>query len=440
MSDPKPFPGLKLRLEAAKHLNKALSGAPFNPIGAQTLPEGRERALANRIVTLALRRHGQISHILAQALKKGIPQRSGLLEAVLRTGIAQLLYMDDIPDHSVLHLSVEAARSEKRARRFDRLVNGVLRSVQRERRQNLALPGDLLIPAWIAKKWRDHYGADAVERFISALLEGAPLDLTLMPDAGPGVRDALGGLPTLGNSVRLQTRDASVSDLPGYSEGAWWVQDTAAALPANLLGVRKGERVLDLCAAPGGKTAQLAAMGAEVTALDISDARMERVRENLSRLGLCAELAVGDALTFAPDEKFDAILLDAPCTATGTFRRHPEVLWHTRPEGVADRAGLQQRLLMHAATLLKPGGRLVYCVCSLFSEEGEAHSDWIRAHLPALAPSPISPAELEDWAAPILANGTLRLTPALEVPGPAQGTLDGFFIARFTKIGENVLN
>src|SRR5690606_24191548 len=200
--------------------------------------------------------------------------------------------------------------------------------------------------------------------FAERLIETPPLDLTLKaPDED--LTASLGGEPVLGASVRLASREASVADLPGFAQGKWWVQDVSASVPARLLGVKPGDKVLDLCAAPGGKTAQLAAAGAEVTALDISAERMERVAANLDRLGLAAELVVGDALDYRPGPVFDAVLLDAPCSATGTFRRHPEVLWHRDEKGIAERVALQRKMLAHAAGLVKPGGRLVYCVCSL---------------------------------------------------------------------------
>lgn len=432
MSDKHDLPGLKLRLEAAFHLKSVLEGKPFAPIGVDRLPEGRDRALANRMATTALRRHGQIDAVLGEVLKKGVPQRAGILEAVLRVAVAQLLYMDDIAAHSAIHLAVESARADKRAGRFDRLVNGALRSIQRDGARFGSLPGALLIPDWLKARWSAAYGAEAVERFAERLIETPPLDLTLR-DTDEDLVAALGATPIMGSSVRLATRDAAVADLPGFAEGKWWVQDFSATLPARLLAVRPGEKVLDLCAAPGGKTAQLAAAGADVTALDISAERMERVRANLDRLGLSADLVVGDTLGYAPGPVFDAVLLDAPCSATGTFRRHPEVLWHRDEKGVAERVALQRKMLTHAAHLVKPGGRLVYCVCSLEGQEGEGHLDWAASALSDFILDPVTADELEGWGAPLAANGAVRLTPALQLPGAVQGGLDGFFMARLIK-------
>jgi 16S rRNA (cytosine967-C5)-methyltransferase len=406
-----------------------LEGKPFAPIGSDRLAEGRDRALANRMVTTALRRHGQIDRVLAETLAKGVPQRAGILEAVLRIAIAQLLYMDDIPAHSAIHLAVESARADKRAGRFDRLVNGVLRSIQRDQAKYGNLPDALLIPEWLQSRWRDAYGGPAVEIFAQRLVETPPLDLTLTaPDAE--LIAALGAERLIGTSARLTSRDAGVADLPGFAEGKWWVQDVSAAIPARLLDVGPGETVLDLCAAPGGKTAQLAAAGAKVTALDISAERMERVAANLDRLGLAAELVVGDALDYGTGPVFDAVLLDAPCSATGTFRRHPEVLWHRNEKGIGERVALQRRMLAHAASLVKPGGRLVFCVCSLEREEGEDQIEWARKALGDFGLDPIAAGELDGWSAPITPEGTVRLTPALDMAG---GGLDGFFMARLAK-------
>lgn len=432
MNETRDLPGLKLRLEAAFHLKSVLEGKPFAPIGPDRLAQSRDRALANRMVTTALRHHGQIDAVFREVLAKGVPQRAGILEAVLRIAIAQLLWLDDIAAHSAIHLGVESARADKRAGRFDKLVNGVLRSVQRQSEQFQALGGDTLIPGWLAAQWAGTYGADAVARFAEILIQSPPLDLTLKsPD--PDLIAVLGGQPVLGPTVRLAERDAAVADLAGFAEGKWWVQDVSAALPARLLKAGAGEAILDLCAAPGGKTAQLASAGARVTALDISADRMARVRANLDRLELNAEIVVADALDYAPGPVFDAVLLDAPCSATGTFRRHPEVLLHRNAQGIAERVALQRKMLAHATALLKPGGRLIYCVCSLEPGEGEDQLAWVQSSLPELEPSAIATSELDGWDTPLTPQGAVRLTPAMALPNGVAGALDGFFIARFIR-------
>ena len=432
MNETRDLPGLKLRLEAAFHLKSVLEGKPFAPIGPDRLSQSRDRALANRMVTTALRHHGQIDAVFKEVLAKGVPQRAGILEAVLRIAIAQLLWLDDIAAHSAIHLGVESARADKRAGRFDKLVNGVLRSVQRQSEQFQALGGDTLIPDWLAAQWAGTYGADAVARFAEILIQSPPLDLTLKsPD--PDLIAVLGGQPVLGETVRLAERDAAVADLAGFAEGKWWVQDVSAALPARLLNAGAGEAILDLCAAPGGKTAQLASAGARVTALDISADRMARVRANLDRLELNADIVVADALDYAPGPVFDAVLLDAPCSATGTFRRHPEVLLHRNAQGIAERVALQRKMLAHATALLKPGGRLIYCVCSLEPGEGEDQLAWVQSSLPELEPSAIAASELDGWDTPLTPQGAVRLTPAMALPNGVGGALDGFFIARFIR-------
>lgn len=432
MRDIEKTAGLKPRLEAAYRLKDVLSGAPFIPFGPEKFADPRDRALANRLVTLALRRHGHISLVLDGVLSKGVPGRSGLLEAVLRLGIAQLLYAPDLGDHSALHLSVEAVRRDRRAGRFDRLVNGALRSVQREAEKWRGLDKALLFPDWLKTRWAAQYGEAAILSFAEALIAGAPLDLTFKTPDEALARD-LDAVRVLGASHRLESRERAVADLPGFADGKWWVQDVAAALPARLLGVRPGERVLDLCAAPGGKTAQLAAMGADVTALDISPERMARVEENLLRLGLGAEIVVADALAYSPGQKFDAVLLDAPCSATGTFRRHPEVVFSRSEKDIGGRVALQRALLQKAATLLKPGGRLVYAVCSLEAEEGEDQRGWAKTALPFLGEAPFEEADFEGWSAPLVGGGTMRTHPGLAIPGAGTGTLDGFFAMRLTR-------
>ncbi len=425
-------PGLKPRLEAAFHLRKVLDGAPFSPITTDRIGDSRDRALANKLVTTALRRQGQISHILGETLAKGVPQRAGILEAVLRLGIAQLLYIEDIPAHSALDLAVDMARADKRAGRFDKLVNGVLRTIQRRADEFAGLSDTLLIPEWLRSRWEAAYGENALAVFAQRLVETPPLDLTLK-DVTPQRVEALGGEVVHKTTVRLASRDMAITDLPGFAEGGWWVQDVSAAIPARLLGAQKHKTVLDLCAAPGGKTAQLALAGADVTALDVSEDRMGRVEANLLRLELGAELVVADALAYNPGAIFDGVLLDAPCSSTGTFRRHPEVLWHRDAGGIAERVAMQRKMLAHASGLVKSGGKLVYCVCSLEAEEGEDHLDWIADALPGFEIDPIIPAELDGWSDPILPTGALRLTPATHLPNAVNGGLDGFFAVRLIK-------
>jgi len=241
--------------------------------------------------------------------------------------------------------------------------------------------------------------------------------------------DALGAAPVIADTVRIDERDRPVEALPGYEDGQWWVQDAAAAIPARLLGLKPGARVLDLCAAPGGKTAQLVKAGYAVTAVDNDPDRVSRMQQNFARLGYAPEVVTVDALAYAPEQKFDGILLDAPCSATGTFRRHPEVIWHRTAGDIAGRVALQRRFIDKALAWLNPGGVLVYCVCSLEPAEGEEQARWLlgREGVEAL---PVQPGELEGLADAVTGDGFVRTYPGLPVPGDKGGTLDGFFVAR----------
>lgn len=427
-------PGLKLRLLAAERLRAVLGGNNFAPFSAAEIADSRDRALANRLVTTALRRHGQIDVALGELLDRGLPKKAGSFEAVLRLSLAQLLFLPDLGAHSALFLAVEAVKADPKARHLAGLMNAVLRRAQANSARLSGLGDDLLLPAALRARWVEAYGETNVERFATALLEGAPLDLTLKAEDSELI-EALGATPLGLDTVRIASRDRPVEALFGYDEGRWWVQDAAAAVPARLVKADTGARVADFCAAPGGKTAQLVNAGYAVTALDSDAQRVERLTENLSRLGFAAEIAIGDAASFRPASRFDAILLDAPCTATGTFRRHPEVIWHRSDRDVAGRAQLQRQLLANAVDCLNPGGVLVYCVCSLEPEEGEEQVAWVAEHLKSLELLPVAAEEL-GWLAPALRpDGTVRIHPGLDLPEGVEGSIDGFFVARFRRLG-----
>jgi 16S rRNA (cytosine967-C5)-methyltransferase len=373
--------------------------------------EARDRAAAHRLAATVLRRFGTIDAVLEPHMTRAPPAPVRL---VLALGAAQLLFLDT-PAHAAVATSVDLARGRKLAP-FAKLVNAVLRRVAEQGPAVLAeLDSPRLdTPAWLWASW----GADARAFAIGHQTE-APLDITLMP----GADAPLGGerLPT--GSVRF-VAGTRVAALEGYDEGRFWVQDAAAAMPARLLAAKPGERVADLCAAPGGKTAQLAAAGAHVTAVERDPARLGRLAENLSRLGLKAELVQADAANWTPAEKFDAVLLDAPCSATGTIRRHPDVPYLKRPADVRELAAGQARLLAAAARLLRPGGRLIYAVCSLQEEEGAAQ---IRGA--ALAPLGFTATELSGLPEALTPQGWMRTHPG---QWRARGGLDGFFAARLT--------
>ncbi|GGH33023.1 MFS transporter [Alsobacter metallidurans] len=399
-----------------------------------TALEDRDRALARAIAMVAIRHFGSIRKTLLARLKSGMPASSGVLAAALATGAAQLLWLD-VPDHAAVDLTIRLIQSDRKAERYSGLANAVLRRIGREKAEILAALDPLAddAPEWLAKRWTANYGAETAARIAAAQLNEASVDLT--PKGDPAAQaetlDAL-VLPT--GSLRLRSR-AALPSLPGYAEGDWWVQDAAAAIPARLLAVKPGERVADLCAAPGGKTAQLAAAGASVLAVDRSEARLGRLSANMERLGLKVETRALDALLLDEPEGFDAILLDAPCTATGTLRRHPDVAWTKDEPDLVKLASLQTRLLDKAAKLLRPGGRLVYCVCSLEFEEGERqvqmflarHLDFKRA--PITADETGIPEAVSD-------AGDLRTLPfMLPNDEPRLSGLDGFYAARLMKAG-----
>jgi len=321
---------------------------------------------------------------------------------------------------------VEAANQLRQARGFAKLMNAVLRRVSRDGAEILAsLPPGADLPPWLYTRWRAAYG-DEAPKIAQALLSEAPLDLSVKENADEWAH-RLFGTQTQTGSIRLASH-GSIDSLAGFNDGEWWVQDAAAALPAKLLGDVRGKRVLDLCAAPGGKTLQLAAAGAEVTAVDKSDARLERLRQNLARTKLRAEVICADALEYGAQQPFDAILLDAPCTSTGTLRRHPDVAWLRRPTDIRALADLQTQMIAACAKLLKPSGTLVYAVCSLEPEEGPSivadalKSGWRRI--------PLSADDVAGAGEFITADGDLRTLPS---HWPDIGGLDGFYAARLTR-------
>ncbi|GAB4228529.1 MAG: transcription antitermination factor NusB [Methyloligellaceae bacterium] len=388
----------------------------------------RDRALARAIAATALRRLGQIDAIFETFLEKPLQGRTGLLKPVMRAALAEILFMD-APAHAVVNLAVHQLRDDPASRKFSGLANAILRRASEQGERLLAQQdaARMNTPDWLWESWEAAHGAACARRIAQANLSEAPLDISVREDAA-GWAARLGGEVVGAQTVRL-ARKGRVEELPGFESGAWWVQDAAAALPARLLGDVKGKRVADLCAAPGGKTAQLAAAGAQVTAVDIAAKRLRRLADNLDRLALDAELIEADAGSYVPAEPFDAVLLDAPCSATGTIRRHPDIPHLKAPEDVARLARLQRRLLAHACTLVKPGGVLIYCTCSLQGEEGEAQLEALLQEGAGLLIDPVRPEEAAGIAHSISARGWLRTWP-FETAGEAGVAADGFFVAR----------
>ncbi|MDA0961640.1 MAG: methyltransferase domain-containing protein [Proteobacteria bacterium] len=382
--------------------------------------EAPDRARAQRLAQEVLRNLDRCDRLLARHLRKRPPLH---VHNALRLGVLELAQGQAA--HGVVSDLVTLVGGHRRHGSLKGLVNAVLRKAAEEvptEWPRLRVPH---LPNWLRRPLRDAWGADRVAAIEAAHLAGAPLDLTLKDPADP-LGDSLGDrLPT--GSLRL--RDAgAVTALPGFAEGRWWVQDAAAALPVRVLAPQPGERVLDLCAAPGGKTMQLAAAGAQVVAVDSSETRMARVRENLARTGLNADLRVADALEEAGE--YDAILLDAPCSATGTIRRHPDLPHAKDGSDFAVLFDLQAALIDHAWTLLRPGGRMVFCTCSILPDEGEAQIDDALTRLPGAmidADAVRVPGIEPGWVTP---EGTLRILPS---DWADRGGIDGFFIACLKK-------
>ncbi len=396
----------------------------------------RDRALARAIAGMSLRRLGSLRAILDRLLAKGLPGggASGPLEAMLITGAAQILLME-VPDHAAVSLAVDQAQAHRATRPFAALVNGTLRNVARMKDDFAGVLSDPVrdVPGWLHARRVAAYGAETAYAVAAAERHEAALDLTVKTDPA-GWAERLGGLALPTGTVRLADAGA-VPELEGFAAGDWWVQDAAAALPAKLFGDLSGKRAADLCAAPGGKTAQLAAAGGEVVAVDRSRKRLERVRENMTRLGFTVETVAADAGEW-DGGMFDAVLLDAPCSATGTIRRHPDVAWLKAENDITSLARHQTRLLDAAAGHVAPGGVLVYATCSLEPEEGERQIAALLARDSRFRRRPVRADEVGGAAELITPDGDLRTLPS---HFPHENTrfsgLDGFFAARLERSG-----
>jgi 16S rRNA (cytosine967-C5)-methyltransferase len=436
-------PGLRARQAAAKiiaavvdrrtPLDGMLDAENGNPAYRQL--GDADRALVRAIINSALRHLPRIEAILDTLVGTPLPEGARALHHVLTVAAAQILYLD-VPDHSAVDLAVEQAQIDPRNRRFASLTNAVLRRLSREKASQLkATDGVSVIPDWFHARLVAVYGRDHAKRIGDALLEPSAIDLTVKSDPdGWAERFAGRVLPT--GSVRLPAASGAIPALEGFEAGEWWVQDAAASIPAKLFGDLAGKRVADLCAAPGGKTAQLALAGAEVTALDQSANRLKRLVGNLERLRLSATSVEANMADYRPDDLFDAILLDAPCSSTGTIRRHPDVLWTKGQEDIEKLARLQERLLRHALTLVKPGGELVFSNCSLDPREGEEVVARVLADNPSWQRVPVDPAEWPGLEAAISSLGEFRTTPAmLPATDTHAGGLDGFYAVRLRNGG-----
>lgn len=434
------IPGLPARHAAAKllhavlHQNRPLDLMLETRTGLPELGEldERDRALVHMLTAKTLRRLGTLRALLDEMLERGLPKDVPHLEVLLLLGAAQILFLD-VKDHAAVDLSVRLANRGRSTRRYAGLINAVLRRISREGKERVAKFDDAIdTPAWLMDRWMVTYGRDTALSIARAHRNEPPLDLTAKDDVA-GWAQKLGGELLPGGSIRLADAGA-VPSLAGFDDGAWWVQDMAASLPAKLLGDIKGKTVADLCAAPGGKTAQLAAQGAQVTALDRSGPRLARLKENLARLKLDCTVVEADAAAWQAGP-FDAVLVDAPCTSTGTIRRNPDLPWQRSRDDLARLSALQTRILDNAAKLVKPGGTLVYAVCSLEPEEGERQIEAFLTREPGFQRAPVTAGEVGGIDNFVSTAGDLRTLPShLPNQNPRLSGCDGFYAARLRRL------
>ncbi|HEY7763810.1 MAG TPA: transcription antitermination factor NusB [Aestuariivirgaceae bacterium] len=429
-SPPDSESSLIARAEAARLLHAILKrGIPLDEAFGASLDEGalarvppRDRRLCHAIIATTLRRKGQIDRELRDLLAKPLPKSAGLAPEILAITAAQILFMR-IPPHAAVAEAVRMAKADNRAQHFAGVVNAVGRRLA-SLPPGETNPEDLSIntPAWLFERWARTYGRPTASEIARAHLSEAPLDITVRGDAILWA-ERLDGEHAGGQTIRLRNPHGAIADLPGFTDGQWWIQDEAASWPAGLLGPVQGRRVLDLCAAPGGKTAQLASAGAHVTAVDRSPARLDLLRQNMERLKLHADLVLSDVLRYEPSSLFDAVLVDAPCFATGIIRRHPDIPYQRHSDQLLALTDIQRRMLRKAATLVPSGGTVVFCTCSIEPEEGEHHLD----HLPS--DLKLWPLSSQDSPIPrrfIDSKGCMRSR-------PDQG-LDGFFAMRLERL------
>jgi len=394
----------------------------------------RDRALVRAILGVAFRHRGDIEAALKHFLDRPLPGGAKALKHLLHVAAAQILYLD-VPDHAAIYLAVAAAKKNPQLKRFAGLINAILRRLSKEAGTIRKMQDPFInAPRWFNHMLLETYGKEKAEAILAVQQYEPPLDITVKTD--PQMWTArLGGRILPNGTVRLTGFEAPLTELPGFAEGAWWVQDVAASLPARLMGAIKGQRVADLCSAPGGKTAQLVLAGAHVTAVDLSENRLKRLKYNMARLGFDVKTWAGDLRKITPDQLFDAVLLDAPCSSTGTIRRHPDVLWIKDENDIHKLASLQAELLNHAIDLTRRGGTIMFSNCSLAPDEGEKLVGKLLDTRKDIMLMPVLPQEIPGLEQLITPEGFLRTTPAdLPDDNPRLSGMDGFFAARLKRL------
>jgi len=425
--------GLKSRLatfdvlHAVLHQKRALDEALDSTPKLSEL-DPRERAFARNLIMTTLRRLGQINDLISGALDKPLGKKAKPSELLLQMGVCQLLFLETA-DHAVISTSVDLAQVLDQGA-YKKLINAILRRLQREGAARLDAQdaAKLNTSDWLWESWERAYGGKKSRLIAEAHMSEPPLDIT--PRAEPALwAERLEGEVLPWGSIRRR-KGGNITELPGFDEGAWWVQDAAAHLATSLLGVVSGKRVIDLCAAPGGKALYLANAGANVTAVDRSENRLNRLRENLDRMNQTAEVVTADVVAWRPDEPVDMILLDAPCSATGTIRRHPDIQFLKSADDVEKLANLQSRLLDAATEMLNPGGTLLFCTCSLQPEEGPMQIEQFLERHPTFKLDPITPGDVYADTPDSTSGGMFRSLPSdlADIGGR-----DGFFAARLVR-------
>jgi 16S rRNA (cytosine967-C5)-methyltransferase len=413
-------------LRSVTEKNKSYDEAMVLHDGFRRLP-GRDKGFARLVSATALRRLGQIDAVLNHCMKKPLPKSASVVRDILRLASTEILFLKVAP-----HAAVDSAVTLVESRQFPKfkgLTNAVLRRLVNEGEALLAqFPNYLNIPKWMLEAWQSAYGTVVVDEIVDALLIEPMLDLSVKEDTAIWAERLEAQILSTGSLRR--SFDGPINLMPGFDDGAWWVQDAGAAIPARLFGDVSGMRVLDVCAAPGGKTAQLAAAGAKVTALDRSSRRLKRLESNLMRLGLTAELVAADATEWVSDQRFDAVLLDPPCSATGTIRRHPDILYSKTMTDLAKLTILQEKLLIQVSKFVKPGGQLIFCTCSLQAEEGEMQIGKFLKTNTDFQRKLIKDDEVGECDVFINKDGDLRTLPfhLREIGG-----IDGFFASRLVR-------